>query len=413
METVARRVAGKARRVSRQDLLRHLRLTESPREGILVSGILVLRAGRGGSMDALAWPFSDQVFREVVTAATLVIVVALVARVATLFLDRIVLRLAGRTKTALDDLIIEAIRTPVFVFIILLGARAGLAELTFLEARFVEPVDGLLFIGFILVGFTLLFRLIGASVSWYTRNLTGDGADDRQLIVFLRRVTQLVLFSIALIMILDHFGLDISALVATLGVTSLAFALAARAFLEDTIAGFLIVVDRPFNVGDRIQLPQEVMGEYGDWGDVVEIGVRSTRVRSVDGVLLTVPNSKLTNEVVINFSHSESPNLRVRVRVAVEPDLENVRNAVSEIERMASEHPRVSAEPRPPEVVIREIEEYDVLLELRFYVEDARQMRRVKSAVTESILEGFEEQGIRLATPTQMVKLVGERSNVP
>ena len=176
-------------------------------------------------MDALAWPFSDQVFREVVTAATLVIVVALVARIATLFLDRIVLRLAGRTRTALDDLIIETIRTPVFVFIILLGARAGLGELTFLQARFVEPVEGLLFIGFVLVGFILLFRLIGVSVSWYTRNLTGEGAVDRQLIVFLRRVTQLVLFSIALIMILDHFGLDISALVATLGVTSLAFAL--------------------------------------------------------------------------------------------------------------------------------------------------------------------------------------------
>ena len=307
-------------------------------------------------MDALAWPFSDQVFREVVTAATLVIVVALVARIATLFLDRIVLRLAGRTRTALDDLIIETIRTPVFVFIILLGARAGLAELTFLEARFVEPVEGLLFIGMVLVGFILLLRLIGVIVSWYTRNLTGEGAVDRQLIVLLRRVTQLVLFSIALIMILDHFGLDISALVATLGVTSLAFALAARAFLEDTIAGFLIVIDRPFNVGDRIQLPQEVMGEYGDWGDVVEIGVRSTRVRSVDGVILTVPNSKLTNEVVI-----------------------------------------------------REIEEYDVLLELRFYVDDARQMRRAKSVVTESILEAFEEKGIRLATPTQVVQLLGQQ----
>ena len=364
-------------------------------------------------MDALAWPFSDQVFREVVTAATLVIVVALVARVATLFLDRIVLRLAGRTKTALDDLIIEAIRTPVFVFIILLGARAGLAELTFLEARFVEPVEGLLFIGFILVGFTLLFRLIGASVSWYTRNLTGGGAVDRQLVVFLRRVTQLVLFSIALIMILDHFSLDISALVATLGVTSLAFALAARAFLEDTIAGLLIVIDRPFNVGDRIQLPQEVMGEYGDWGDVVEIGVRSTRLRSTDGVLLTVPNSKLINDVVINFSHSESPNLRVRLRVTVEPELENVQRAVKEIERIAGDDPGIAGEPRRPEVVIREIRDYDVLVELRFYVDDARKMRRTKSRVTEGILAGFEKKGIALATPTQRVKLVGERSNAP
>ena len=334
-------------------------------------------------MDALPWPFSDQVFREVVTAATLVIVVALVARIATLFLDRIVLRLAGRTRTALDDRIIEAVRTPAFVIIVLLGVRAGLAQLTFLRVTWMQTVEGLLFIGFILTCCVLLYRLVGEIVAWFTRNLTVDGGIDTQLVIFVRRVIQLVFVSIAVIMVLDHFGLDISALVATLGVSSLAFALAARAFLEDTIAGFLIVIDRPFNVGDRIQLPQEVMGEYGDWGDVVEIGVRSTRVRSVDGVLLTVPNSKLTNEVVINFSHSESPNLRVRLRVA--------------------------AEPRPPEVVIREIEEYDVLLELRFYVDDARQMRRAKSVVTECFLEAFEEKGIRLATPTQVVQLISQQ----
>ena len=363
-------------------------------------------------MDVSSWPFSDQVFREVVTAATVVIVVALVARIATLFLDRVVLRLAGRTRTHFDDRIISAVRTPVFVLIVLLGARAGLAQLTFLSETWTQTLEGLFFIGFVFVGCVLLYRVVGEIVAWFTKNLTIDGGIDTQLVTFVRRVIQLVLVSIAAIMVLDHFGLDISALVATLGVSSLAFALAARSFLEDTIAGFLIMIDKPFAVGDRIQLPQAVMGEYGDWGDVAEIGVRSTRIRSVDGVLLTVPNSKLTNEVVVNFSHSESPNLRVRVRVAVEPNLENVRNAVREIERIASEHPSVSTEPRPPEVVIREIEEYDVLVELRFYVDDARQMRSTKSSVTEGILEAFEEQGIRLATPTQLIELVGERSTV-
>jgi small-conductance mechanosensitive channel len=356
-------------------------------------------------MGSLPWPLSDQVLQEVTTAGLLVIVVAFAARLATLFLDRVVLRLTGRTRTALDDLIIEAVRTPVFVLVVLLGVRSAVAELTFLDDTWVYALQGFLFVGFIFVVYVLLHRLVGVIVTWYTQNLTAKDGVDTQLIVFLRRVTQLVLLAIALIMTLDHFGLDISALVATLGVSSLAFALAARAFLEDSIAGFLIMVDRPFGVGDRIQLPQAVMGEYGDWGDVAEIGVRSTRIRSVDGVLLTVPNSKLINEVVINFSHSESPNLRVRVRVAVEPELENVRRAVQEIEAVVAGDPDISPRPRAPEVVIREIEEYDVLVELRFYVDDARMMRLAKSRVTERILERFEERGVRLATPTQVVQL--------
>jgi MscS family membrane protein len=361
-------------------------------------------------MGSLPWPLSEQVFREVVTAGVLVIGVALAARLATLFLDRIVLRLTGRTRTALDDLIIQAVRTPVFVLVVFLGVRAAVAELTFLDDTWAHALEGFLFVGFVFVGYVLLYRLVGVIVAWYTKNLTVEDTIDTQLIVFLRRVIQLVLLSIALIMVLDHFGLDISALVATLGVSSLAFALAAQAFLQDTIAGFLIMVDRPFSVGDRIQLPQAVMGEYGDWGDVAEIGIRSTRIRSVDGVLLTVPNSKLINDVVVNFSHSESPNLRVRVRVAVEPDLENVRRAVREIEAIAADDPDISPEPRAPEVVIREIEEYDVLVELRFYVDDAREMRRTKSRVTERILERFEEKGVRLATPTQVVQLAQESS---
>jgi MscS family membrane protein len=356
-------------------------------------------------MGSLPWPLSDQVFREVATAGLLVIVVAFAARLATMFLDRVVLRLTGRTKTALDDLIIQAVRTPAFVFVVLLGVRAAVSQLTFLDDAWVHALQGFVFVGFVFVVYVLLHRLVGVIVDWYTKNLTAEDAIDTQLIVFLRRVIQLVLFSIAAIMTLDHFGLDISALVATLGVSSLAFALAAQGFLQDSIAGFLIMVDRPFGVGDRIQLPQAVMGEYGDWGDVAEIGVRSTRIRSVDGVLLTVPNSKLINDVVINFSHSESPNLRVRVRVAVEPGLENVRRAVQEIEAVAAEDPDISPEPRAPEVVIREIEEYDVLVELRFYVDDARKMRRTKSRVTERILERFEEKGVRLATPTQVVQL--------
>jgi small-conductance mechanosensitive channel len=95
------------------------------------------------------------------------------------------------------------------------------------------------------------------------------------------------------------------------------------------------------------------------------------------------------------------------VRIGVEPDLENVQRSVEEIERIALADPDIAREPRAPEVVIREIQEYDVLVELRFYVDDTRKMRRTKSRVTENILAAFEEKGIRLATPTQVVQVLG------
>ena len=362
-------------------------------------------------MDGFSWSLSEEILRQLATAGIIVVFVAVVARVVMLFLDRIMLRITGRTKTELDNLIINAVRTPIYVFVVLLGVRAALIQLSFLNETWRVMLEGVLFVVLVSVGYVVLYRLIRDIIGWYVRDLAFERAIDKQFLGFLRSVIQLVALTIVGIMIMAHFGLDISALVATLGVGSLAFALAAQAFLGDTIAGFLIMVDRPFSVGDRIQLPQEVMGEYGDWGDVAQIGIRSTRIRSTDGVMLTVPNSKLTNEVVINFSHSESPNLRVRLRVAVEPELQNVRRALAEIESIAVRDPDISHEPREPEVVIREIEDCDVLVELRFYVDDARKMRRTKSRVIEKILAAFEEKSIEIAAPMQVVHLVQEDSS--
>ncbi len=358
-------------------------------------------------MGSLPWPLSNELVQQLAIAGIIVIVVAVVARILVLLIDRIVLRFTRRTKTTLDELIIGAVRTPLFLLIILLGVQLGLIQLAFLDDAWRQVFQGVLFVGFVLVGSLLLYRLISNFLFWYGRNLAvkTETSIDEQLVPFLRRIVQLVILGIALIMILDRFGFNISGVVATLGVGSLALALAAQAFLADVIAGFLIMLDRPFSVGDRIQLPEAVMGEYGDWGDVAEIGLRSTRIRSVDGVLLTVPNSKLTDGVVVNFSHSESPNLRVRVRLAVEPDLDNVQRAVREIKRIVAENPNISRSPREPQVVLREIEDYDVLVELRFYVDDARKMRTTKSEVIEEILRGFEEKGIELAVPMQVIQL--------
>ena len=358
-------------------------------------------------MDALARFLSDEVFQKLAMAAITVIFVALAARIVVLFIDSIALRLTGRTKTTLDDLMIDALRTPVFALIVVLGVQIGVAQLTFLDEAWRVIFDGALFVAFVLAGYVFAYRLISTLLTWYAGNLalkTETTIDDR-LAPFIRRVIQLVLLAIALIMLLDHFGFNISGLVATLGVGSLAIALASQAFLQDTIAGFLIILDRPFSVGDRIQLPESISGVYGNWGDVAEIGLRSTRIRSTDGVLLTVPNSKLTNNVVVNFSHSESPNLRVRVRVGLEPELDNVQRGIAEIQRVVSENPNVSQSPREPQVVMREIRDYDVLVELRFYVDDARKMRRTKSDVMEGILLAFEQKSIRTGLPVQVVQL--------
>jgi small-conductance mechanosensitive channel len=119
---------------------------------------------------------------------------------------------------------------------------------------------------------------------------------EREYVPLAEKVTTLAVALVYVIVVAKHFGKDVSSLVAALGVGSLAIGLAAQQTLGNMIAGFVLLVDRPFRPGERIKLAT------GEVGEVRDIGVRSTRIRLLDGNLLVVPNSELANSRVVNFA---------------------------------------------------------------------------------------------------------------
>ncbi|RME46630.1 MAG: mechanosensitive ion channel family protein [Chloroflexi bacterium] len=251
-------------------------------------------------------------------------------------------------------------------------------------------------------------RLIGRLLLRYGQQLAARTrtASDDYIVLLCARAAEFGIYLIGVMMILSTLNVSITPLLTGAGVLGIFIGLAGREVFSNTLAGLFIIADRPFDVGQRVLLPKELGDIYGSWGDVVQIGLRSTRVRSTDGVLLTIPNSQLVNDVVVNFSHEESPHLRVRIRIGLEPYWDNVRRAMKTVEEIVTAHPDVISDPRPPEVVLREIRDYDVLLEVRFYVETARKMRRTKSQLIEGILKAFEEQSIQIAFPLSLVRLL-------
>ncbi|MFQ6058558.1 MAG: mechanosensitive ion channel family protein [Anaerolineae bacterium] len=233
---------------------------------------------------------------------------------------------------------------------------------------------------------------------------TTTGTDD-YLVLLASRGIEYAIYLIGLMTILSILNISITPLLTGAGVVGLIIGLAGREVLANILSGIFIIADRPYDIGDRILLPRSIGGTYGSWGDVIDIGLRSTRVLSTDGVLLTVPNSMMTNDVVVNFSHSKSPNLRVRVRIGLEPEWDNIKRAVETVREIVATNPHVSKSPREPQVVLRDIQEYDVLLEARFYVDTPRKMRTTKSEVIEEVLRVFEERDIKMSTPVTAVQL--------
>jgi MscS family membrane protein len=201
-------------------------------------------------------------------------------------------RLTARTSMKTDEALIEASAPAARMLLIALALFVS-AQVLGLDSMFLERIVRTLVIVAVLV---LLNQLIGILLPSSKRvfAITGITIEER-LLPFVRVAVRLLLICAGVVIVLQEWGYDVSGLVAGIGLGGLAFSLAA----QDTVAnlfGFVAIVgDRPFNVGDYIKTPDVE-------GLVEHVGLRSTRVRQLDQALVMVPNNKLANSAILNWS---------------------------------------------------------------------------------------------------------------
>jgi len=146
-----------------------------------------------------------------------------------------------------------------------------------------------------------LQRISGTIISWYARNIADRTKVvwDEEFIPLFRKATKIVIWVITIIIVLARFGVNVNALIAALGVSSLAIALAAQDTIANIIAGFLIMVDRPFRIGDEIKLPS------GEMVKVLDIGIRRSKFLKLDdNAIVIIPNLDLSKSKIINYTYA-------------------------------------------------------------------------------------------------------------
>ncbi len=145
-------------------------------------------------------------------------------------------------------------------------------------------------------------RIMSSVFAWYSQNIAikTERRFVSEILPLLKRITNIIIWIIALLVILSNFGININALVATLGVSSLAIALAAQDTIANIISGFLIMIDRPFRIGDEIKLPS------GEKVRVLDIGIRRSRfINLEDKAVIIVPNLELSKSKIVNFTYGK------------------------------------------------------------------------------------------------------------
>jgi small-conductance mechanosensitive channel len=247
---------------------------------------------------------------ELVVSAVLVV---LVAHYGGALIVRLLRRLTRRTETALDDALLSVIRPQVSWFVAAVGFQFATSRLAFTN----ETIDALLknvyFVLYWFVFVATLWRTIDFLIQWYGEHLAPDAdqALSEQALVLLQRLARIVLVIVGSMVLLAAFGIDVLAVSAALGLSGFAIALAAQDTISNIISGLVIMIDHPFSIGDRIDVPA-----LGTWGDVVEIGMRTTKAVTRDNRLVIIPNTSIVDANVTNYSLPD-PTYRLQTDIGI------------------------------------------------------------------------------------------------
>jgi len=235
---------------------------------------------------------------------------------------------------------------------------------------------------------------------------TDNDLDDR-LVHLAKSLLGFVVFFAAALLILDLHQVELTPFLAGAGIVGIAIGFAAKETLADILAGVFLITDRPMRVGDRVKL--EFIGrDWGGWGDVLDVGLRRTKVRNTDGVVVNYPNSVLATSVITNFSEEKGP-IRVRVRFQVDYDAD-VTQAMAVAETAIAAVDGVL--PDTTQVVARSIWDPSrghttagVLLEGRYLIADVRKRTGIRSRVLIDILAALKSGGVPL--PASRLQIAG------
>ncbi len=223
---------------------------------------------------------------------------------------------------------------------------------------------------------------------------TATNFDDVLLDLF-RKFSGIIIYLTGFVLALDALGVDIMPFVAGAGVVGIAIGFAAKDTLSNLIAGVLLIIDRPFEVGDRIEV-WTAPSNSATWGDVMDIGMRATKIRTTDNIIIVIPNNEIMKRDIINYT-TITDEIRVRIPIGIGYDAD-IKKAKKAVEEISYEMDWVMKD-QPTKVVVKSFGDSSVNLEARIWIKDPRRRIDTISYVTDRTKEVFDEEGIEIPYP--------------
>ncbi len=333
--------------------------------------------------------------------AIIILVLSFVAAQITNFLFNKVFKvLAAKTKNKTDDKIMKILDTPIFYSVVLFGAYQSFIYIEILSrysGDFAKIIKSLAVIIWVCAVAKLAQVIIG-EVGFKFAAKTKSTLDDEMMPLF-KKLSGIIIFFAGIMIILSVWKIDITPLLASAGIAGFVIAFAAKDTLSHLFGGISMYFDRPFKVGDRIQL------DSGEIGDVLEIGIRSTRVKTFDETVVVIPNSIIANSKIINYNQPASKiKVKIKIGVAYGSDIKKVKKTLLDI---ANKIEGVEKDPAPS-VHFTNLGDYALEFLIILWVDSPGHQFVAKTKINEEVYNRFNEEGILIPFPTQSVYLEGK-----
>jgi small-conductance mechanosensitive channel len=308
-------------------------------------------------------------------------------------------RLVQRTSTEFDDEALATLGPQLRWLVVLFLLGFATQRLQFVSSEVKSFLADTYFVLGLAITLHIAWRFIDLADDWYRSRFDKQGrlAQLEPVLTLMVRLGRVVVGALGITILLSHFGINVTAFAAALGLGGLAISLAARDTIADAIAGFIILVDRPFRIGDRIEIEQ-----LGTWGDVVDIGLRTTRIRTRDNRMVIVPNSIIGSNQVINYTYPD-PEYRIQTHVGVAYGT-NI-EAARQVMIRAVRHVAGVLPDKPVDALYIEMGNSAMIFRVRWWIESYIDTRRMFDRVHTALQEALDEAGIESPYPIQEVRL--------
>ncbi len=330
-----------------------------------------------------------------VNALIALAVFMVIAKTADLFIDKLLRRFSKFTKTDVDDKIIDLIHKPVFYTIICAGIVIATEDLM-PPSRLAFYTTGFLYSLIAVIWCVTTIRIGNTVIEHAVMKGPDTTGMSKDIVPLVENVAKIIIIVATIMVVLSLWQINITPIIASAGIAGAAVAFAAKDTIANFFGGISLFIDKPFKIGDYIVL------DAGERGEVVNIGARSTRIKTRDDILIAVPNSIIANTKIINES-APIPNFRVRVPVTVAygSDIDHVQEVLLNIARS---NDNIISEPAP-RVRFRQFGDSSLNFELLCWAKEPALRGITIHELNCVIYKKFNEFGIKIPFPQRDVHI--------